>query len=178
MHAIASVSYTSVLQRTFNLNVTTLPAASASRIDALAEDGALEFEFAMLDQADFAGIDAYVKRHGLQDASLAEGRRAKRVGVNGAKGGEDNGEGGEAEGELERARREVVAREGGGGEEEDEGEEGEDYDPGSEGESEGSGTSSEEEEEGEAAGDRMCEGHEGLVGDELRSGGDEAEEEL
>jgi hypothetical protein len=41
-----------------------------------------EIEFSMLDQADFAGIDDYIKRHGLNDASLAAGRRAKRYGVN------------------------------------------------------------------------------------------------
>jgi len=151
---------------------------SASRTGPDAEDGALEFEFAMLDQADFAGIDAYVKRHGLQDASLAERRCARRVGVNGVGGGGEGYGEGEGEGELERARKEVVAREGGEGEEEEDEEEGEDYDPGSEGESEGSGTSSEEE-EGEAGGDGMREGNEGLVGDELRSvSGDDEEEEL
>lgn len=36
----------------------------------------------MLDQADYAGIDDYIKRHGLHDASLAAGRRAKIYGVN------------------------------------------------------------------------------------------------
>jgi hypothetical protein len=51
----------------------------------------------MLDQADFAGIDGYIKRHGLNDASLAAGRRAKRYGVNDPKvkdeanGGGENG---------------------------------------------------------------------------------------
>lgn len=39
----------------------------------------------MLDQLDFAGIDAYVKRHGLNDASLASARRAKKYGVNDVK---------------------------------------------------------------------------------------------
>ena len=33
----------------------------------------------MLDQADFAGIDAYLKRHDLQDASMAEARKAKSI---------------------------------------------------------------------------------------------------
>lgn len=123
----------------------------------------------MLDQSDFAGIDAYVKRHGLQDASMAEQRRAKRLNVNGVKGEEGGGEG---KGELERARKEVEATEGENGEgnddEEDEGEEGEDYDPGSEGESEGSGTSDEGEED---AGDGIREGV-----DELGSAGEEEDE--
>ncbi|QDS76232.1 hypothetical protein FKW77_000231 [Venturia effusa] len=44
-----------------------------------------EIEFSMLDQLDFAGIDEYVKRHGLNDASLAGARRAKIYGVNNAK---------------------------------------------------------------------------------------------
>ena len=44
-----------------------------------------EIEFSMLDQMDFAGIDEYIKRHGLNDASLATQRRAKKYGVNDAK---------------------------------------------------------------------------------------------
>ena len=169
---IESVSYTSVLQRTFNLNVTTHQPSSSTTARNEGEDGKQEFEFSMLDQAEFAGIDAYVKRHGLQDASMAEQRRAKRLNVNGAQGGEGDG----GEGELERAQKEVAATEGAPGNVDAE-EEGEDYDPGSEGESEGSGTSSEEEEQG--AGDRRREGgKEGLMVDELGSGEDEDEEEL
>ncbi|KAE9975008.1 hypothetical protein EG328_002541 [Venturia inaequalis] len=71
--AITSISYTSVLQRTFNLNIQATAGAEA------AEE---EIEFSMLDQLDFAGIDAYIKRHGLNDASLASARRAKKYGVN------------------------------------------------------------------------------------------------
>ncbi|KAL8741768.1 MAG: hypothetical protein Q9184_008345, partial [Pyrenodesmia sp. 2 TL-2023] len=63
-HAINSISYTSVLQRTFNLNIIILTATDESK----------EIEFSMIDQADFAGIDGYVRRHGLQDASMAEQR--------------------------------------------------------------------------------------------------------
>jgi len=40
----------------------------------------------MVDQADFAGIDTYIKRHGLNDASLAADRRAKVYNVNAPKG--------------------------------------------------------------------------------------------
>ncbi|TLD19024.1 Rtt106-domain-containing protein [Venturia nashicola] len=74
--AITSISYTSVLQRTFNLNI---------QATADAESAEDEIEFSMLDQLDFAGIDAYIKRHGLNDASLASVRRAKKYGVNDAK---------------------------------------------------------------------------------------------
>lgn len=93
----------------------------------------------MVDQADFAGIDTYLKKHSLQDASMAEARRAKKLNVNKkaaeVEGAEDGGE----EGELQKAQREL---------EDQEDEEEEDYDPGSEGESEGSGTSEEDEDDG------------------------------
>ncbi|PCH05083.1 protein of unknown function DUF1747 [Penicillium occitanis (nom. inval.)] len=141
---IESVSYTSVLQRTFNLNITT-------RVDE--EQEPQEVEFSMIDQADYAGIDAYIKNHQLQDASLAEARRAKKYNVNGGKAagadGEQNGEGAtategeEEETELQKAQREL---------EDQEDEEEEDYDPGSEGDSDGSGSSSEEEDEDEDGG--------------------------
>ncbi|RDW57440.1 putative negative regulator of DNA transposition (Rtt106) [Aspergillus mulundensis] len=124
---IDSISYTSVLQRTFNLNVVAR---------AIGSDETQEFEFSMIDQADFSGIDSYIKTHGLQDASLAEARRAKRYNINGAKTeetAEADAQG--AEGELQKAQREL---------EDQEDEEEEDYDPGSEGESEGSGSTSEE----------------------------------
>ncbi|KAI9747333.1 MAG: hypothetical protein M1835_002144 [Candelina submexicana] len=123
---IDSISYISVLQRTFNLNITT----SHSPTTTTTKD----FEFSMLDQADFGGIDEYIKRHGLHDASMAEQRRAKKVNVNGIKGEESDAVG-EQEGELEKARREAEDLE-------DELEQ--DYDPGSEGQSEGEGTSDEE----------------------------------
>ncbi len=126
--SIDSVSYTSVLQRTFNLNITSRPSPDAEP---------QEIEFSMVDQADFAGINAYVQRHGLQDASMAERRRAKKLNVNGVKRGEAGQDGDDQAGELEKAQREV---------EDMEDEEEEDYDPGSEGESEGSGDSSEDDE--------------------------------
>lgn len=44
-----------------------------------------EIEFSMIDQVDFAGIDGYIKRHGLNDSSLADSRRAKIYNVNAAK---------------------------------------------------------------------------------------------
>jgi Histone chaperone Rttp106-like len=138
---IAAVSYTSVLQRTFNLNVEVyITGGKSSNND---EEEKEEYEFAMLDQEDFAGIDTYIKRHGLQDASMAEQRRAKRLGINVVKN--EDGEKvdiGDAS-ELRKAELEL---------QDEEDEEEEDYDPGSEGESEGEGTSSEEDEDGDNGG--------------------------
>ncbi|KAK0737835.1 hypothetical protein B0T18DRAFT_440832 [Schizothecium vesticola] len=141
---IVAVSYTSVLQRTFNIVV------------EFERDGeqAEEIEFAMVDQEDYGGIDEnYVRRHGLADRSMADGRKAKRQLAENAKkekGGEGEGEGGEEGGEddglteLERAQKEAEQAL-----QDAEDEEEEDYDPGSDGESEGSGSSDEEEEGGE-----------------------------
>lgn len=140
---IAAVSYTSVLQRTFNLAVEV-----DVRVEGQEEEGAEEFEFSMLDQEDFAGIDEFVKRHGLQDKSMAEQRKAKRLNVNVVKDEQGNVVGNVEAGELEKAAGEVDQPD-------EEDEEEEDYDPGSEGESEGEGSSSSEEEEehGEDGGD-------------------------
>lgn len=109
-HAITSVSYTSVLQRTFNLVINAREPGN---------DSESEIEFAMLDQADFAGIDAYIKNHGLNDASLADSRRAKVYNVNAPKGAKNeqdtemNGAAPEFEGEteLQRAERELQDKE-------------------------------------------------------------------
>ena len=137
--AIDSVSYTSVLQRTFNLNISARGSLSNSETQ--------EYEFSMLDQGEFANINAYIKRHQLQDASMAEQRRAKKLNINGIKGeapGEDRTD---SPGELEKAAQEA------GDLEDDEEEEDENFDPGSEGESEGSGTSDEDEDGNEPVGE-------------------------
>jgi hypothetical protein len=131
---IVAVSYTSVLQRTFDLCI---------EVDAEGDAAGQEIEFAMLDQEDFGGIDSFVKRHGLQDRSMAEQRKAKKANVNVVKDEEGNVVGNLEAGELQRAGL------GDGQEEDEEDEEEEDYDPGSAGESEGEGTSSSEEEDGE-----------------------------
>ncbi|PYH99168.1 putative negative regulator of DNA transposition [Aspergillus ellipticus CBS 707.79] len=162
---VDSISYTSVLQRTFNLNVVARPTAT---------DETQEFEFSMIDQADFSGIDTYIKKHGLQDASLAEARRAKRYNVNNVKTEDDatnDAEGVEEESELQKAQREL---------EDEEDEDEEDYDPGSGGDTDGSGSSSDDdddddEDEDEEDGD-MDDGEEGdrnIVAEEL---GSEAED--
>ncbi|TLS21433.1 uncharacterized protein PpBr36_10125 [Pyricularia pennisetigena] len=146
---IVSVSYTSVLQRTFNMVV---------EVDV--GDGVTEeLEFSMLDQEDYGGINQdYVHKYNLQDRSMAEQRKAKRElaenakkGGAGATAGED-GEKAAADGdanmsELQRAEMEEEQRL-----QDEEDEEEEDYDPGSDGDSEGEGTSSEEE-DGDGGGD-------------------------
>jgi hypothetical protein len=133
--AINSISYTAVLRNTFNLVITT---------------PTQEIEFGMLDQADFAGINDYVQKHGLQDASLAADRRAKKLNVNKVGGKKDAsangavveaGEDGEEESELQKAERALQ-------DQEDDEEEDDDFDPGSEGESEGEGSGSSDEEGG------------------------------
>lgn len=153
--AIESISYTSVLQRTFNLVITTSTTSSGSNEVNSTED----IEFSMLDQADFAGIDEYVKRHGLNDASMAQERRAKAYNVNKVKGEEGQaanngavpGEVGE-DGLTELQRAEQALQDA-------EDEEEEDYEA-SGGESDGEGEESEGEEgeEGEGEGEYDDEG--------------------
>lgn len=146
---IAAVSYTSILQRTFNLAVeidTSVPGEEESKE---------EYEFAMLDQEDFGGIDTFVKRHGLQDKSMAEQRKAKRLNINAVKDEDGNIIGSEESTELAKAATEA---EQAAVDEEDEDEE--DYDPGSEGESEGSGSSSEDEDSEDEGGGKDEEGDE------------------
>jgi len=137
--AIESISYTSVLQRTFNLVIATNPSPAG--------ESGQSVEFSMIDQLDFGGIDAYVKNHGLNDASMAQERMAKKYNVNAPKKGDSNGEanGEAADGvgndgltELQRAEMQMQDAED---------EEEEDYDP-SGGESEGEGEDSEEEDDG------------------------------
>lgn len=141
---INSTSYTSVLQRTFNLNISITATVNG-------EPQEPEIEFGMIDQADFAGIDQYIKAHQLHDASLAEQRKAKVYGVNngrkvkteeGAEG--ENREAQDAEmedGETELQRAERLLQD-------QEDEEEEDYVDEEEEEEEGS---SEEEDYGEGA---------------------------
>ncbi|KAJ9498512.1 hypothetical protein H2202_006199 [Exophiala xenobiotica] len=162
---IVSVSYTSVLQRTFNLNI-------VHRSDE-DPDAHQEVEFSMLDQADFPGIDAYIRRHGLQDASLAESRRAQKskaagAGANGKGTPAASGEGAEGDDEDSRTELEKAAQQM----EDEEDEEEEDYDPGSEGESEGSEEDSEDEDEGYERERKKTKGR-NIVAEEL---GSEAED--
>jgi hypothetical protein len=101
-----SIAYAAVLRNTFNLAITTQTQ---------------EIEFGMLEQADYAGINDYVQKHGLQDASLAAARRAKKLNVNKTKdksngvdgaaaAGADDAE--DEESELQKAERELQDQEG------------------------------------------------------------------
>jgi hypothetical protein len=158
--SIDSISYTAVLRNTFNLVVATPHG---------------EIEFAMVDQADYSGINDYIQKHGLQDASMAAARRAKKLNINppaekqnGANVGGTEDDDGETE--LQKAERML---------QDEEDDEEEDYDPGSDGESEGSGSDSEEEAgegqeyeegegEGEGEGEEYEEGYEeGYDGEEM-----------
>ncbi|KKA29665.1 hypothetical protein TD95_001346 [Thielaviopsis punctulata] len=154
LERIAAVSYTSVLQRTFNMVV-----------EVFNEEATEEIEFSMIDQQDYQGIDErYVKKNGLQDRSMAEQRKAKLQLAENIKAAKSEPK---AE-EDEDIEMEEVADDGQGGpdvknmsaleraewEEEKrlqdaEDEEEEDYNPGSDGDSDGSGSSSEEESDGE-----------------------------
>ncbi|KAI9652672.1 MAG: hypothetical protein M1831_006659 [Alyxoria varia] len=146
---ITSISYSSILQRTFNLTITAClqPSATSSESAQASQEDTTDYEFSMLDQADFSGVDAYVKGHGLNDASLAASRRAQRYNVNskpqakatnGVDGPEVDGVDGDEEGgELAKAERELQDAED---------EEEEDYSPEEGGgDSDGSGTDSEDE---------------------------------
>ncbi|CAN8104493.1 unnamed protein product [Discula destructiva] len=154
---IVAVSYTNVLQRTFDIavevDVSHAPAAPTSQQQQQQQNQTAEEEeqqngsgvrteeivFSMIDHEDYSVIDDnYIQRHGLNNSSMAAGRRAKRqLRENGGKAVQANGVTVAPEdAALERAE-EIL-------EEDEEDEEEEDYDPGSEGESEGEGSSSEE----------------------------------
>ncbi|KAI0013166.1 hypothetical protein F4779DRAFT_439197 [Xylariaceae sp. FL0662B] len=150
LNSIAAISYTSVLQRTFNMVVEVFTGEGGD------DEETEEIEFSMLDQEDYEGINEnYVMRHGLQNRSMADQRKAKRELAENAKGKKGpGGEGDDANGhagedgmtELEKAQIEA-----GQLLPDDDSEDEEDYDPGSEGESEGSGTSSDEDDDDEDA---------------------------
>ena len=166
--AITSISYSSIVQRTFSMNIGVRAAEpeNGTNGEANGEDASEEIELGMIDQVDFEGIDNYVKKHGLNDASLAESRKAKKYNVNAARGdvGENGGlskRGDEDPNETELDR--VARLEAELQDQEDEEEE--DFvDTG--GESDGSGSDSEEEEgEGKEEGDGEESGDE-VDGDE------------
>ena len=164
---IVAVSYTNVLQRTFNIvvEVDTDVNVNVNENVSGEDSGHDEVEFGMLDQEDYTGIsEMYVQRHRLQDRSMAEQRKAKRQLAENARDAKADVDG-EADGDGDGAQGDAVSR----GQNDDgltdlqraeqqlqdaEDEEEEDYDPGSDGDSDGSGSSSEEEEEeGQGEGD-------------------------
>ncbi|RKF63075.1 Histone chaperone [Erysiphe neolycopersici] len=128
---ICAISFTSVLSRTFNLNIEILKEDT--------EDESNEIEFTMLDQEDFDNIKRYISRHGLQDRSMADKRKAKMINVAATrdKNGKISGidvSGPKNAGEMVPENQAML----------DDDDDEEDYDPGSEGQSEGSGSSSDE----------------------------------
>ncbi|KAF1814567.1 Rtt106-domain-containing protein, partial [Eremomyces bilateralis CBS 781.70] len=149
---IESISYTSVVQITFNLVVSFV---------VLGNEDPEEVEFGMIDQNDHTPIDAYVQKHSLQDTSMAAERRAKRLNINPPEGkGTENGDstenaqgaaddGADDETELQRAERLLQDAED---------DEEEDYDPDAEGDSDDS------------------EGSEGSEGEDAHGGGSDIEE--
>lgn len=161
---INAVSYVNVLQRTFNImvevDVSHAPQQEQQPKNGTPgaqwddEDGPRteEIEFAMIDQEDYSTIDeSYVRRHGLHNRSMAEGRKAKRQLRENAKGeaagAADADAGASTNGEQlgDNLTQLALAEQLLGDDEEDEDEE--DYDPGSEGESEGEGDSSGEDDD-------------------------------
>jgi hypothetical protein len=111
----------------------------------------------MLDQDDYTGINDYVQKHRLQDASMAAARRAKKLnvnpppeaanGTNGTAAAADDGLS-----ELAKAEMELQDLED---------EEEEDYDPENEEDSDGSGSDSDEDEYGEGYEEGYEDGDEG-----------------
>lgn len=153
---IESISYTSVLQRTFNLNITIRPSPDADT---------QEIEYSMLDQQDFAGIDEYVRKHQLQDASLADARRARKLGKGKTTEANDDEEDGRTE--LEKAEAELE-------DEEDELEE--DYDPDEEGSDSGSGSGSDDEEYTKGKGRNLIAEELGSEAEDVSASEDEQDE--
>lgn len=157
---IAAVSYTNILQITFNVV-----------IEVFGEDGETteELEFGMIDQQDYAGIDAYLKTKNLQDGSMAEQRKAKlQLAENKGRKGTDSEQNGDANGltELERAQQDADQQM----DDEDDEEEDEDFDPGSGGDSEGSGESDDDDDDDD-------DDDEGEGGDDDDDDGEDGEEE-
>ncbi|KAL9084195.1 MAG: hypothetical protein Q9165_008181 [Trypethelium subeluteriae] len=155
-HHIDSISFTNVLQRTFNIVITVSRGALESGVEG-SEEKMEEFEFSMIDQAEYAEIDAWVKKHRLNDHSMAQQRKAKTSDpINGKDSGAGETEGGAKSdrkrkedkyqpGELARAAQQAdqELRDREDTDDEDD----EDFSAGSGGESEGEGSSSEEEDD-------------------------------
>ncbi|GJN86377.1 negative regulator of DNA transposition [Purpureocillium lilacinum] len=173
LNRIAAISYTNILQITFNIVVEVF--SSEGEADE-------ELEFGMLDQQDYGGIDDYIKRNRLQDRSMAEQRKGKLQLAENRAAKKEGGDAAAAENGMTELERAQVEAEGELQDDEDEDEE--DYDPGSDGESEGSGSSDddddddddddEDDEDDEGDGD---EGGEEEEGEEEEQQGEDAEEE-
>ncbi|KAK6208330.1 hypothetical protein LQW54_006954 [Pestalotiopsis sp. IQ-011] len=151
---IAAISYTSVLQRTFNMVVEILPKEGDD------EEATEEVEFSMLDQEDYGGINEnYVMRKGLQDRSMADQRKAKKELAENGKGKKGDAEDGDEDAGAEAGVSLAELAKGDMWGDEDEEDE-EDYDPGTEGESEGSGSDSDDDSDDDDDDDDAGEGGE------------------
>ena len=162
LNRIAAVSYTSILQRTFNMVVEVFTHEGGD------PEATEELEFAMIDQEDYGGINEdYVMRKRLQDRSMADQRKAKLELAENAKAANQGADGdadvkAEDEGLTEMEKAAKLEQQLQDEEDEDE----EDYDPGSDDESDGSGGTSsdnddddeEEDGDGEDDDDDMDEG--------------------
>ncbi|KAF2229989.1 Rtt106-domain-containing protein [Viridothelium virens] len=164
-HHIDSISFTNVLQRTFNIVITVSRSGLGSSVEG-SEEKTEEFEFSMIDQAEYAEIDTWVKKHALNDHSMAQQRKAKKIDpTNGKDSGAGETEGGAKSdrkrkedkyepGELERAAKQADQELRDGEDEDDEDdEEDEDFSAGSGGESEGEGSTSEDDGEDDSEGE-------------------------
>lgn len=161
LNRIFAISYTSILQVTFNIVVEVFTGDGGEATE--------EYEFGMLDQQDYGGIDGYIKDNRLQDRSMAEQRKAKLQLAENRGPKTEGGENGEAAGadggqtELERAQQEAEQQ---AQDEEDEDEE--DYDPGSDDDSGGSGSSDDDDDDDDDEDDE----------DEDAEGDEDGDEEL
>ena len=146
LEAIESTSFVRPVSRTFGL-------AIAYREEGKEETEEVEFD--QIDNQEHSGINEYIQRHGIQDGSFAENRKAKIAKKE--KGGQQEAANGEHDGrtELEKAEQQI---------QDEEDEEEEDYDPDAEESGDESGSEDDDYAEGKG-GD--------LVGDEL---GSEAED--
>lgn len=106
--AINSISYTSITKRTFNLSI---------HVASQSSPEGDEIEFGMIDQEEYTGIDTYIKKNRLNDASMAEARRAKEFKVNGEEGEESALEQAMADVEDEEEEDYVPGQEAGSGSE-------------------------------------------------------------
>lgn len=160
---IVAVSYTNVLQRTFDITIEVDVSHAPHQQQGQEQDGeggegggvkTEEIEFSMIDHEDYGVIDdSYIQRHGLNNRSMAEGRRAKRQLREGGAKQAANANGGAPIDPEEAALVAALDKAEEMLEQDEEDEEEEDYDPGSEGESEGEGSSSEEESDEDGDGD-------------------------
>lgn len=86
LERVASVTYNDILQRTFNLTVTTTTTRrETGPPEGSSSSDTVDIEFSMIDIAEHDRVDKYVRKYGLNDASLSESRKARMTNTNPAK---------------------------------------------------------------------------------------------